>query len=114
MTRVKRGIIKSKARKNLLKLAKGYRYGLSTKKRQASTAVTHAAMHAFNDRRKKKGVFRQLWQVKINAKIREFGLSYSTFVDLLKKKNILLNRKMLSQIAQDHPETFEKIVSSVK
>ena len=114
MTRVKRGTTKLKTRKKILKLAKGYRYGLSTKKRQAKTAITHAAMHAFNDRRKKKGVFRQLWQVKINAKVREFDLSYSKFIDLLNKKNILLNRKVLSEIANDNPKTFERIVAEAK
>ena len=114
MTRVKRGTTALKRRRKILKLAKGYRYGLSTKERQANTAITHAAMHAFRDRRKKKRVFRQLWTVRINAKVREFGLSYSKFIDLLTKKNVLLNRKVLSEIANDNPEVFEKIVTEVK
>lgn len=114
MTRVKRGTTKLKTRKKILKLAKGYRYGLSTKKRQAKTAITHASMHAFRDRRKKKRVFRQLWTVRINAKVREFGLSYSKFIDLLTKKDIGLNRKVLSEIAKDNPETFERIIAEVK
>ena len=114
MTRIKRGTTKLKTKKKILKLAKGYRYGLSTKKRQAKTAITHAAMHAFRDRRKNKRNFRRLWTVKINAKVREFGLSYSKFIDLLHKKNILLNRKVLSEIAQENPEAFERIVTEVK
>ena len=114
MTRVKRGTTKLKTKKKILKLAKGYRYGLSTKKRQAKTAVTHAAMHAFRDRRKNKRNFRRLWSIKINARVREFGLSYSKFIDALNKKNILLNRKVLSEIAKDNPEVFEKIVTEVK
>jgi large subunit ribosomal protein L20 len=114
MTRVKRGTTKLKTKKKILKLAKGFRYGLSTKKREAKTAITHAAMHSFRDRRKKKRVFRQLWSVKINAKVREFGLSYSKFIDLLKKKNVDLNRKVLSEIANENPESFERIVNQVK
>jgi len=114
MTRVKRGTTSLKRRKKILKLAKGYRHGLSTKERQANTAITHAAMHAFNDRRKKKGVFRRLWTVRINAKVREFGLPYSQFIDRLKKKNILLDRKVLSQISKDSPETLGRIVNQVK
>jgi len=114
MTRVKRGTTTLKRRRKILKLAKGYRHGLSTKERQANTAITHAAMHAFNDRRKKKGVFRRLWAVRINAKVREFGLSYSQFIDLLHKKEILLNRKVLSEIASDNPESFERMVNQVK
>lgn len=114
MTRVKRGTISLKGRKKILKLAKGYRHGLSSKERQAKTAITHAAMHAFNDRRKKKGVFRRLWTVRINARVREFGLPYNQFIDLLKKKNILLDRKVLSQISKDAPATLERIVAEVK
>jgi len=114
MTRVKRGTTKLKRRRKILKLAKGYRHGLSKKERQANTAITHAAMHAFRDRRKKKRVFRQLWTVRINAKVREFGLSYSKFIDLLTKKNILLNRKVLSEIANNNPEAFERIIAEVK
>lgn len=114
MTRVKRGTISLKGRRKILKMAKGYRHGLSTKERQAKTAITHAAMHAFNDRRKKKGVFRRLWTVRINARVREFGLPYSQFIDLLKKKNILLDRKVLSQISKDNPATLERIVAEVK
>lgn len=114
MTRVKRGTTSLKRRRKILKLAKGYRYGLSTKERQAKMAVIHAAMHAFRHRRKKKGDFRRLWQTRINAAVRGFGWSYSKLTDALNKKNIILNRKMLSEIAQDNPEVFEKIVEEAK
>ena len=114
MTRVKRGTTSLKRRRKILKLAKGYRYGLSTKERQAKMAVIHAAMHAFRHRRKKKGDFRRLWQVRINAAVRGLGWSYSKLIDALTKKNIKLNRKMLSEIAQENPEVFEKIVAEAK
>ncbi|MFH1402151.1 MAG: 50S ribosomal protein L20 [Patescibacteria group bacterium] len=114
MTRVKRGTTSLKRRRKVLKLAKGYRYGLSTKERQAKMAVIHAAMHAFRHRRRKKGDFRRLWQVRISAVVQGLGLSYSKLIDALNKKNIKLNRKILSEIAQDSPEVFEKIVAEVK
>ncbi|MCK5022180.1 MAG: 50S ribosomal protein L20 [Candidatus Pacebacteria bacterium] len=114
MSRVKRGTTSLKRRKKVLKLAKGRRYGLSTKERQAKMGIIHAAMHAFRHRRKKKGDFRRLWTIRINGIVREYGLSYSRFIDLLTKKKIGLNRKVLSEIAQENPETFERIVNSVK
>jgi len=114
MTRVKRGTTSLKRRKNILKLAKGRRYGLSKKQRQANEGNIHAAMHAFRHRRKKKGVFRRLWQTRMGAALKELELSYSKFIDMLTKKNIGLNRKVLSEIAKDNPETFEIIVNQLK
>ncbi|MCK5285891.1 MAG: 50S ribosomal protein L20 [Candidatus Pacebacteria bacterium] len=114
MTRVKKGTTSLKKRKNILKMAKGRRYGLSTKQRQANEGNVHAAMHAFRHRRKKKGVFRRLWQTRMGAALKELDLSYSRFIDILTKKNIGLNRKVLSEIAQENPESFERIVNQVK
>ncbi|MFC1802163.1 50S ribosomal protein L20 [Patescibacteria group bacterium] len=114
MTRVKRGTTSLKRRRNILKMAKGYRNARSTKERQAKVAVVHAAVHSFNDRRKKKNDFRRLWQVKINAGLREFGLTYSKFIGGLKKKNIELNRKMIADIAENNPETFGRFVEANK
>ncbi len=71
-------------------------------------------MHAFRHRRKKKGVFRRLWQTRMGAALKELELSYSKFIDILTKKNIKLNRKVLSEIAKDNPESFERIVNQVK
>ena len=110
MTRVKRGTTSLKHRRNILRKAKGYRFGRSKKEAQAKEALLHAGVYAFAHRRKKKGDFRQLWQVKINAGSREHGISYSKFIDALKKKNIGLNRKMLAEFAEHSPEIFEKIV----
>ncbi len=114
MTRVKRGIIALKRRRNILKQTKGYRFGRSTKEKSAKQAIQKAGTHAFAHRRKKKRVFRALWQVKINAAVRPLGLSYSRFIDGLKKKNIEIDRKILAEIAEKRPEIFEKIVENVK
>lgn len=114
MARVKRGTTKSKHRRNVLRLAKGYRFGRSSKEKQAKEALMHAGQHAFAHRRKKKGVFRRLWNLRINAAVRNHDLSYSKFIDALKKKEVVLDRKILSHLAKDHPETFERIVEEVK
>ena len=114
MTRVKRGTTSIKTRKNILKLTKGYRFGRSNKERQANEAIFHAGTYAFAHRRDKKGDFRRLWNTRINAAIRNFGFSYSKFIGMLKKKNIELNRKILSQIANESPDTFKRIVENAK
>jgi len=113
MTRVKRGIIKSKTRRNTLSQVKGYRFGRSTKKKQAKEAIAHAGVHAFDHRRNKKGDFRRLWQVKINYAVRGLGTTYSKFIDTLKKKEIALDRKVLADMVENNPETFERIVKEV-
>ena len=114
MTRVKRGTTSLKRRKKVLASAKGRRYGLSTKERAAKVGNIKAAMYAFGHRRKKKGDFRRLWQTRLGAALKNIGLSYSKFIDLQTKKNIGLNRKVLSEIAQENPESFERIVNQVK
>jgi len=114
MTRVKGGTISLKRRRNILKQVKGYRFGRSTKERQAKEAIVHAGTHAFQHRRKKKGVFRRLWQIKINAAARENKISYSKLIDALKKANIGIDRKILSQLAETRPEIFSKIVEKIK
>ncbi len=110
MTRVKKGVNALKSRRNILKQVKGYRFGRSKKEKQANEAIFHAGTYAFAHRRDKKGDFRRLWNVRINAALRPLGYSYSRFIDALKKANISLDRKILSELAQDNPETFKKIV----
>ena len=114
MTRVKRGTTSLKRRRKVLKLTKGFRHGRSTKERQATEALLHASMHAYRHRKNKKGDFRRLWQIKINAAVRTMDLSYSKFINMLKKKDCLLNRKMLADIAEANPKTFQRIVEQVK
>ena len=114
MVRVKRGTISLKTRKSLLRKVKGYRWGRSHKERQAREAWLHAGNHAFAHRRKKKGDFRRLWNIRIGAALRPHNLSYSAFMGALKKKGVVLNRKMLSEIAQQQKDSFDRIVESVK
>jgi large subunit ribosomal protein L20 len=114
MTRVKGGKTALKTRKNTLKMTKGYRFGRSTKERQANEAIVHAGSHAFRDRRDKKNNFRRLWTIKLNAALETQGMSYSKFIGALKKKNIELDRKVLAEIAEFNPKAFEKIVAEVK
>ena len=114
MVRVKGGKTSLKKRKHLLKYAKGFKYGRQAKYRAAKQAVYRAWMHAYKDRRRKKRDFRNLWQIQINAACRERGISYSRFIAGLKKNKIGLDRKILSQLGQNNPEIFNKIVSVVK
>ena len=113
MTRVKKGVNALKSRKNILRKVKGYRHSRSTKKRQANEAIFHAGTYAFAHRRDKKGDFRRLWNVRMSALLKDNGMSYSKFIPLLKKNNIALDRKILSELANSHPETFKKILESV-
>jgi large subunit ribosomal protein L20 len=113
MSRVKKGVNALKTRRNVLKQVKGYRFGRSTKERMAYEAIVHAGAYAFAHRRDKKGDFRRLWNVRLNSVLRESGLSFSKFIGSLKKSNIVLNRKMLSELAASKPETFKRIVAKV-
>jgi large subunit ribosomal protein L20 len=116
MARVKRGTIANKRRKNILNKVKGYRFGRSTKERQAKVAIAHAGAHAFAHRRDKKNDFRRLWSVKINAATRanENPISYSKFIGALKKNNIKIDRKILADLAENSPESFNRILEKVK
>jgi large subunit ribosomal protein L20 len=113
MTRVKRGTIANKRRKNVLAQVKGYRFGRSTKERMAKNAIAHAGTYAFAHRRDKKSDKRRIWQVQINAAVRELGMTYSKFIDALKKANIEVDRKILSDIAFSKPATFKRIFDKV-
>ncbi len=114
MTRVKRGTIANKRRKNVLSMTKGYRFGRSTKEAQAKEAIAHAGSYAFAHRRDKKADARRLWQVRINAIVRENGGTYSTFMNGLKKAGIALDRKILSELAMNKPTSFKRIFDKVK
>ncbi|HUC01384.1 MAG TPA: 50S ribosomal protein L20 [Candidatus Paceibacterota bacterium] len=114
MPRVKRGTIANKRRRNVLKNTKGYKWGRKSKERAAKEALLHAWTHAFRGRKEKKRTFRQLWNVKINAVVREEGMNYSTFIAALKKANIKIDRKILADLAEHEPAAFKKVVSTVK
>ncbi|KKT01174.1 MAG: 50S ribosomal protein L20 [Candidatus Nomurabacteria bacterium GW2011_GWA2_43_15] len=114
MTRVKKGVHALKRRRSILKQAKGFRHGRSKKERQAKEALLHAGNYAFAHRKDKKSHNRKLWNIKINAGARELGLSYSKLIGALKKKSIMLDRKILADFAEHHPNTFAKILEAVK
>lgn len=113
MTRVKKGVHALKRRKKILGATKGFRHARSTKERAAHEALLHAYSYAFVHRKDKKSDFRRLFNVKINAGTRELGLTYSKFIGGLKKKNILLDRKILASLAEHRPATFKKVVEAL-
>lgn len=114
MSRVKGGVLAAKRRRYILDQVKGYRFGRSTKKRQAIEAIHHARAYAFSHRKDKKNDFRRLWTVRANAALRALGLTWSKYIGAATQKNIGLNRKMLADIALNNPQTFERIVAAVK
>lgn len=114
MTRVKKGVHALKRRRSVLKQTKGMRHGRSTKERQAKEALLHAGNYAFAHRKDKKSHNRTLWNIKINAGARELGISYSKLIDKLKKNKIALDRKILSDLAENNPKTFATILKGLK
>jgi large subunit ribosomal protein L20 len=110
--RVKRGVTKKRAHKKVLKLVKGYRMKRSKVLSVAYEAMHHAGQYAFNDRRKRKGQMRILWITRINAAL-EGKMSYSKFINGLKEKNIVLDRKVLSELALNDPKAFEAVYNVV-
>lgn len=114
MARVKKGVNALKTRRNILKQVKGYRFRRSTNERAAYEAISHAGAYAFVHRRDKKSDKRSEFIIKINAALDAKGISYSKFMGAMKKKNILVDRKVLADIAHNNPETFDRIVAQVK
>lgn len=114
MPRVKRGKIALKRRKKILKYTKGFKWGRKSKERAAKEALLHAWTHAYRDRRVKKRTARGLWQIQLNAAVRQYGLNYSQFMHGLKKAKIELDRKVLSELARNHPEIFKEIINKTK
>lgn len=114
MPRVKRGPAHVKKRRKILKDVKGYKWGRKKLVRLAKTARTKAGAHAFVDRRKKKRTTRALWQIKISAFVKEQGLSYSRFINLLKVNKVELDRKILADLAVNHPETLLAVLKQLK
>ena len=114
MPRVKRGVTARARHKKVLALAKGFRGRRGNVFRIAKQAVMKAGQYAYRDRRAKKRVFRQLWIARINAASRGLGLTYSKFVAGLKKAQIDIDRKVLSDMAIHDPAGFKSIVEKVK
>ena len=114
MVRVKSGRTTKRRHKKVLKQAKGYWQSRSKQFKKAKEATLHAGQYAYAGRKDKKGDFRRIWIIRLNAAVRQHGLNYSQFVNLLKQKKIGLDRKVLSQIAVEHPKIFDKIIDMVK
>ena len=111
MPRVKRGVTARARHKKILALAKGFRGRRKNVFRIAKQAVMKAGQYAYRDRRTRKRVFRQLWIARINAAARLNGTTYSKLINLLKKADIQLNRKMLADMAVRDPEAFAAVVA---
>jgi len=114
VARVKRGVTAKRRHKKVLKQAKGY-YGAKSKLyRVANEAVMKSLSYAYAGRKQRKRQFRRMWVARINAAARANGMNYSTFINGLKKANIEINRKMLSEMAINDPEGFAKLVEIAK
>ena len=113
MPRANSSVPRHKRHRKIVKQAKGY-YGVRKSNfRAAKDAVERGLQFAYRDRRQKKRNIRSLWIVRINAAVREHGLTYSKFINLLKEKNIILNRKALAYMAVNDPDSFSKIIKSL-
>ena len=114
MSRAIDGSKRLNRRKKILKLAKGFRGRRGTNFKAAKDAVTQALTDAYVGRRDKKGMMRSLWIARLNAAVRDQGLSYSRFIDGLTKAQVIINRKALSNMAIEDPEAFKAVVETAK
>ncbi len=114
MPRVKRGVTARARHKKIIAMAKGYRLRRNNVFRIAKQAVMRAGQYAYRDRRDKKGVFRRLWIARINAGSRANGMSYSVFMNGLKKAGVALDRKVLADMAVNDKAGFASLVEMVK
>ncbi|MCG8607034.1 50S ribosomal protein L20 [bacterium] len=110
MPRATYSVPSHRRRKKILKQAKGYRGGKSKLIRTAMESVDKALLYVYRDRKQKKREFRKLWIARINAGARENGMSYSTFMSGLKRNNVIVNRKILADLAAQDPEAFKSLV----
>ncbi|MBY0280663.1 MAG: 50S ribosomal protein L20 [Alphaproteobacteria bacterium] len=114
MSRVKRGVTSHARHKKILKMAKGYRGRSSTCFRVAVQKVEKALQYAYRDRRNKKRDFRGLWIQRINAAVRDLGMSYSVFINGLNKAGIEVDRKIMADLAMNQPEAFKSLVEKAQ
>lgn len=114
MARIKGGVTTRRRHKKILELAKGYRMTRHKQIKKAYEAVFHAGEYAYAGRKRKKGDFRTLWIIRLNAALRSAGLNYSKFINRLKEQKITLDRKILAQIAVRYPRVFAKIIEQVR
>lgn len=114
MPRSVNAVASRRRRKKILKQAKGYFGRRKNVYTVAKNAVEKALSYSYRDRKTKKRTFRRLWITRINAAVREEGLSYSQFMSKLHKSNISLNRKVLADLAMNQPEAFKELVNQIK
>ncbi len=114
MARARKGAARTQARRKLLREARGFFGTKSRHKQQAKVALWRAGRYAWRDRRAKKRDFRGLWITRITAACRMRGTRYSLFINAIQRKGVLLNRKMLSQLAIEDPKTFDSLVAMAK
>lgn len=111
--RIKRGTVRAKKRKRLLAHAKGFRWRRKNVYKLAKEAVRHSWANAYVGRKQKKRDMRSLWNIQINAALRENALTYSKFIHSLKQNKVELDRKVLAEMARENPEAFREVVSRV-
>lgn len=114
MARVKRAVNAQKKRREVLERASGYRGQRSRLYRKAKEQVTHSLVYAYNDRKDRKGDFRRLWIQRINAAVREQGMTYNRFIQGLKAAEIEVDRRMLAELAVNDPATFKSLVDAAR
>lgn len=114
MSRIKRGIVSRRKHNKLLNLTKGFRGTKSKLVKVAKEASLHAGQYAYEGRKDRKGDFRTLWIVRISEAIKQENMSYSVFINKLKKSNIELDRKILSDLIVNDPAAFKRVVDTVK
>jgi large subunit ribosomal protein L20 len=114
MARVKTGVVRRRRHKKILKLAKGFYSGRRKHFRKAKEQLERSLVYAYRDRRNRKRDFRKLWIIRINAACRLNDISYSRFINALKKANIELDRKILADMAMNDPEAFAVVVKEAK
>lgn len=114
MTRVKRGVLRTKKRRKVLAQTKGFKWRRKNVYRIAVDALRHSLARSYEGRKQKKRTMRALWNTKIGAAVRQEGLSYSTFMYALKQQNIALDRKVLADLAEHNPALFKMIIGEIK
>ena len=114
MARVKRGVTSHQRHKKVLSLTKGHRGGRSKLVKEAKSSLLHAGQYAFSGRKQKKRQFRRLWITQLGNALKLEGLSYSKFINQLKVKELKLDRKILSDMAVNHPTDFKQVVDFIK
>lgn len=112
--RVKGGLVSHRRHKKVIQASKGYRMSRHLLFSTAHQAQLHAGQYSYEHRKKRGGDFHRIWVTRINAAVRQSGITYSTFVRSLRQKNIQLNRHVLAEIAVTFPETFARIVDTIK